>query len=862
MAKRKYKFSANIKPKRKVSPFEMGVLLAIFLLAIFLLMEAAKTLRTEENSGPVIPYEAFAEAGQLPTVQTSWKEQPLNVLYASRQEPAVILTREGVTPIPEDHVLQFQVDPGAPVVNGMSYQVRTIGSAKLIDDGKIRKWQTDPETGRLTAQITLSNLVEDGTEYQLHLTVKTKEYGELYYRTRLFGGNEENLEQLLTFAKAFSQSTFDKTQAEAVIVPYILTGETRNNQDITHVDLYNKFSALTWGAFAPKQIGDVESVLHEISDTQLSLSFRYRVETTPEAGEASLYDVEEFYCVRMRNGNIYILDYVRDMTECFRPAADRLTNGAIQLGSGEDYSSVLSSEDGSYLTFVKGRQLWLLNTKERKLQMLYGWDNQWENRYEILPVRVSEAGLVDFLVYGCIPQGQFEGYCQIQNYRYDTEANGLQLQFYLPIEESGKVLDNYMGEIAYVSEDNVCYIMLGKSLYQIHLEDGSAKQIHNNLVKGHYSVNGAGTRIVWEEGSDLSVPDTLKELDMETGEIRTISAEEGGYIVLGGFIESDLVYGTNGKEAVGTDSSGKTVIPFHKISVLDAEGEPARIYDAGEESVLSVRVYETYIELNIGKQEDGVYTKLRTEKLLSNQKVTVGLHGSIVEKTNDQRLPEAVLVGTAVADLSEYEVVTELPQYAVIELRQLELRRDKVSLDGYYAFGEGKLRSVQGSLSTAIGKVFDVAGTVTDETMQVCWNRDTRALYTNLNIDEKEAKDEHDTLATSIEVMLAREGIYQSKIADRLKKGQTAQELLEGKLGDRVVDLTGCQVSWLLYYINLGSPVLAVTGEDTGVLIVGYDTTHVVLYNGIGGKTVVTIEEADRMFEESGRVFFGCLSGK
>ena len=46
-----------------------------------------------------------------------------------------------------------------------------------------------------------------------------------------------------------------------------------------------------------------------------------------------------------------------------------------------------------------------------------------------------------------------------------------------------------------------------------------------------------------------------------------------------------------------------------------------------------------------------------------------------------------------------------------------------------------------------------------------------------------------------------------------------------------VLDLTGCNLSEVLYYVSQGNPVLAITGPDSAELIVGYDAGSIVTYN-------------------------------
>ena len=72
-----------------------------------------------------------------------------------------------------------------------------------------------------------------------------------------------------------------------------------------------------------------------------------------------------------------------------------------------------------------------------------------------------------------------------------------------------------------------------------------------------------------------------------------------------------------------------------------------------------------------------------------------------------------------------------------------------------------------------------------------------------------------------------------------------------------VLDLTGCTVDEILYYVSNGYPVFAMTGSNDAVLVVGYDANNVVLYDPAMGQTYKrTIADADEMFFNAGNIFF------
>ena len=874
-----------------------------------------------------VVYEQAVEQGSLPVVQMMWDKDPINVLYGTKEALRTVSVWDSITPVLAERTCSFVVQPAEAAVTGISYRVRASDNGKLIEEGKVKQWEAREDTEEIEGTIAFSHLMEEEREYQLELQLKTKEYGSLYYHTRLYSGSTENTLRLVAFAKKFSEATFDKKQAEQVLVPYILTGEPRDNQDLSHVDLYYKFSALTWGTLAPERTGTVQTRIQELSSSQISLSLLYQIRSEAQDGTSSLFDVHEFFCLRMRDGHIYILDYKRDMTEHFLADPADLHENGIYLGVGEDYSEISASRNGSYLAFVKGGQVWLLDTKEKLLQKVFGWQGRMEDAQKVQILQVTEEGQLDFLVSGYVAAGTYEGNCQIQCYRYhakadeeagqeieteetaeslseeqeetaeetsgqeetaegtdasgeeaetleetgDTDGKGqetvknyLELLFYLPVQTFGKPLEMGFGDVAYINGSDQCYLLLGSVLYRFSLKDGKTEVIQDGLQKGHYCVSPAGDRMAWETDNGQDQAEVICELNMETGELRELFPKEGT-VTLAGFIESDLIYGVNASGEVGRMEDGSPVSPCDSICIINANGELVREYTSENKKILDIATYDNYIEMKTGvERTPGIYRESGQEKLLSGQKVTTGIYAGTTKRITGQKLTETVVEGTAIAPLgmSRYQVVDTLPVVTLSNLKLPNLKWNAAETAGYYyAFGEGRLQAVCTSLTEAVNRVFDVAGVVRKEDMKTCWNKEPRALYAAVPIPQDNMEPSEESLAACIKVLLQQDGGRYAKVVSMLREGQSPEEILRSQLKHEFCDLQGSQLSHLLYYLNAGVPILAVTGSDTAVLLIGYDTSHVNLYDPAEEEPyAMTLEEAEAYFAERGNCFMTYLA--
>ena len=93
-----------------------------------------------------------------------------------------------------------------------------------------------------------------------------------------------------------------------------------------------------------------------------------------------------------------------------------------------------------------------------------------------------------------------------------------------------------------------------------------------------------------------------------------------------------------------------------------------------------------------------------------------------------------------------------------------------------------------------------------------------------------------------------------------LADGYTPHEILDMHLKGRVLDLSGCSVNMVQYYISQGYPVLALEGGQEAELIIGYDPQNIVLLDPITGKTYkMGINDSTQMFAELGNLFVVCI---
>lgn len=152
----------------------------------------------------------------------------------------------------------------------------------------------------------------------------------------------------------------------------------------------------------------------------------------------------------------------------------------------------------------------------------------------------------------------------------------------------------------------------------------------------------------------------------------------------------------------------------------------------------------------------------------------------------------------------------------------------------YYVYGVGELAGIYDKASYAIQKAQQISGVVISSDQKYVWEKGNR------------------DLAYSIEdVTLSKEGEETSlEACERYMKTYDAQK----------VDLTGCTLDQVLYVINRGCPVIALTSADHAILLTGYTKNDITYIDPENGESqTVSISEMEGMVSGSGNTFIGYI---
>ena len=194
------------------------------------------------------------------------------------------------------------------------------------------------------------------------------------------------------------------------------------------------------------------------------------------------------------------------------------------------------------------------------------------------------------------------------------------------------------------------------------------------------------------------------------------------------------------------------------------------------------------------------------------------------------------------------------------EVREVSFEKSALESE-YYVYAQGKVLLSTDNIADAVSEANENMGMVLDKKQQYVWKRSRKTAQTafkGMFVGEEDKNA--GSIAKSINALLQREGINISVNA-LLERGETPEEILQNALRDtKVLDLTGCTVDDILYYVSNGASILAMVDGHNAALIIGYDASHITIYDPVRSVTYrKSIADADQMFANAGGIFFTYL---
>ena len=802
---------------------------------------------------------SLAEA-TLPVVSFSYQGSTVNELFGYVNEMVDTNMRGNITPVGDDRMLHIVVDTDGVEVSELQYEIRSMDGTRLVVKNATKDFSR--AGNQLKADVELENILQDNEEYALKLTLQGKKQ-PIYYYTRVIKEKGLDAEKYLNFALDFHSHTFARDEDGSYFANYVenATGDATN---LGYVDLTCTVRQIKWRNLICNPVTPLDIAFQEINDDYTALTICYILSTVTSDGENQYYDVEEYYRLRQGAKQMYVLDYERTAEEIFNPEGTILSGGnSIQLGITPGDVEYDYNEVGNRIAFVQAGELWGYDASNNLLSKIFSFREQEDfdprdnlNQHDIKIMNVDEAGSVDFIVFGYMNRGKHEGEVGLSVFHYDGLARTVEEEAYLPCNSSYGILGSELGQFLYESDGRMVYLVLNHTMYSIDLNTKETKEAISDLTEGDYFASVSNRYFTWIDAGKTYQSETLHLIDLSSGKISDITVGNGEVIRPMGFIGEDLIYGVANASDVVKDAAGNAVFPTKKLYIVGSENtkDILKEYAPSDGYVGTVTVDGYLISMQLIQRNEGQFVVVGENQIMNKEadKDTVVYLKSYGDQER-QKLYQIAFTGQAKAGktklVTSKEVITQ-------DNRAVEIQRDP-DVTRYYVYAKGDVLYSGDQIATAIRKANENNAIVVNQKQQYVWQQGRSVYKDPLNGLSVAASDlESGTIVQAISGMIQWEGKTGS-VSDMIAQGNSPEDVLVTMLPEyEILNLSGCSVDEMFYYVNNGTPVFALTSQDTAVLLTGYTSSLVYYYDPATHTTQkMATQDANNIFSQAGNVF-------
>ena len=775
----------------------------------------------------------------LPEVMVQFGDVLTNRMYGYRQPMEADFVRDSVTPLDTTKKLTLVVNPYDTKVRNLSYEIRTSDGSKVMENRTIKSLDTGSD-GYLRTEIEISSGLLMNQEYSLQITLSTN-HGDAYYYTRVVSRSATYTEQYAKFAGDFVQMSLDKTQADN-LAAYLETSDSASSRNFAGLNINSPLADVSWGNLNPQLSKAGIPIIKDINETTASISIEYEISAQNENGNTEYYLVTDFYRMRYDETRIRLLDFKRSASEVFDPSLSVISNSGLLLGVRSKDVDYLTNEDGSVTAFTQNGALWSYVPDTGKFVEIFTFRKDTESdfrdarvEHDIKLLSVENNGDVHFMVYGYMNRGAHEGYSGVGIYHYNNDQGAIEEQVFIPCTESFEFLQEDLGTLSYVNQSGQLLIMIAGNLYQINIDENTYEVLADHIDSDDFGVSATNAHAAWRsESGDYA--GQIEFIDFDTMERRRIAPEASQKLDLLGFMNEDLVYGVVLDGDTLPNATGYMIDGITTFRIEGFDGTVKKEYHQDGLYVAGVTVGTTLMEFTLVQKSGDIYKGVKKDNIMNNS--TAATDKTSVEQTSSTR--QGVIVRLTFEDSPSSE--EPLILYAKVRNageKVVDIQVDKSSVEEvYYVYAGGGLDSVWTDPAKAVQRADKQTGVVLNRAQQYVWERGNMKTQITLNTTD---------------------------IPEIIRTASLDVQNLQNGLGDsaKVIDLTGCSLENVLYEVSAQRAVIARTGSDSSVVIVGYDQYNTYLLDPSTGEVKpYGMNDSTALFKNAGNMFITYLEQK
>lgn len=795
----------------------------------------------------------------LPLAEVIINEQKINEMHGYTRKMDVSTIRDSITPIGEDRALTFAVEKFDQDISAVSFEVRSSDGERLIENTQVFNYEEDHKT--IKATVNIKDLIEENTEYNFVLILQCADGNDVYYYTRIIQNEEAKTAEKIAYVLDFHNKTFNRDAAKELSV-YLEPNSEGDDTTFQRVTIHSSLNQVAWGDMRVREVGEPSITICEIGNQTASICLDYIVNIV-DGKVSNHYKIKEFYRIRYTTERFYLLAYDRTMNEIFTMGKESFANNKIVLGVQNNDSQMMESDGGNILAFANEGRVYSYNVTENKLARLFAFfvEDDYDKRTiygqsNVKILNVEENGNVLFMIYGYMNRGTHEGEVGVEICYYNSVLNMIEEQIFLSYDKSPQILNADIEKLAYVNMSGDFYVFMDGDIYRVDISNQTYKRIVAGLNEETFYVSNTNKMVVWQEENDPNVSRSLVLMNLNSEETTKIESKNSEYIKPIGFMNEDLIYGIANESDLIRNRLGDTIFPMKRVVIQSESGEVLKDYQMENIYVTGGTIEANQITLTRIKkgEEDENFTEIEDDQITNNVMTETGSNHIVTAVTN---LYETIFQIELKKEVDTKTLKFLTPKEVLYEGgRNVELKQEEKS-ERFFVYAQGNIQKIYVNPAAAVKFAYDNMGTVVDNWGNEIYRRGELSTRNQIMaIKEESVTEEKNSLAVCLDTILKYQGISRNT-EYMLERNESVHQILEDNIRNAdILNLTGCSVDTILYYVNKDIPVLAYLNDGKAVLIIGFNEQNTVLMDPETGTIYKKgMNDSRTFFEENGNRF-------
>ena len=765
----------------KAKKFRYIIFVFVFLSAVtgFLLYSFLRKNRGSADTEDIAKSDA-----NIPKLYNVIGDYYINKMYGYSDEMDTMVSDNVLSLMLDDFSMKFRiVDTNISEVEEFDYSIRTFDTNELVESGDRKKVEGD------ILDLRLSSLMEENKEYFLQLRLYTKEKTFNYY-TRIIRSDIDFAKKLIDMANTFSNNNFDSNNARENAM-YLESDGTGNARGLEYVTLKSDYEMMSYNGMKLTP-SEKEVKLVNYNGKIGEIHFSYTADT-----DGKSYNIEENFICKAGSQRLYMLDYTRTMNQRLSKSLQYAKK--IDLGIGNRATNIISSKSGEKLAFLADNKLFLSDSKNEKLELVYtGGNND-----SILPLKFGDS--LYFLSYGYNVDDTHIGDVGVSLLKYGWDSKKVSKLAFVKVDVDAASLKESINELAFMVDGGMLYLKLLDKVVGLDIASGSYVTVAENLEYGKYSISQDKSLLSWNVGDGLNI------YNFATGENKQLDNANEVMLPIG-YIGSDLVVAIESQNVSSTINGKSAGNIFEKLSIYNNLLELQKDYTYDNRYIDNIKVSGNRVHIDLYQYDGTNFTRAGEDTIISNKSVKNDSRVSFY--TDNFRGKNYVIDSTKYIE-SEVSYAKELSIDSSNTLYNIELNGAYLQ-KMYYVYINSKLAGIYDEPVKAIEDAYADMGFV---------RRNGIMVYVRAMVE---------TLAnTNFDVAQAADYVHYWE-------------------NDRLTRFEGITLKEAMYFITIKKPVFTFTAINNPVIIIAYDSKTVTVYDiNTASIQKIDINEAQSIFNNT-----------